>query len=130
MSALPSTPSGCWLLISGTSWKLSFPGSTTRKSSPCAAQLTQLVVDNPDQRSLFEEEFRGLIHSENFGMLEIVQYSVHVLRWPSVRSAVEFARYEVSDGRRQYVLMRVLEAFDDDWEEREVFERFRGRAEG
>ncbi|WP_199441409.1 hypothetical protein [Umezawaea beigongshangensis] len=89
-----------------------------------------MVVDNPDQRSLFEEEFRGLIHSENFGMLEIVQYSVHVLRWPSVRSAVEFARYEVSDGRRQYVLMRVLEAFDDDWEEREVFERFRGRAEG
>ena len=105
------------------------PGVNYAEIEPQLARLVDIVHRNPALIDLFEREFSSLLALKNFGAVEILQYSMHILRWASIREAAKRAFRENEDLRRRRMYERILDAFEPDWEDRDMFIRFRNNAE-
>ncbi|MEU7132957.1 hypothetical protein [Streptomyces sp. NPDC046261] len=80
---------------------------------------------NADLRPQFETELISLIDSIREGVVELVSFVMHELRWQAVeegiRSRISDPRANVSD-LRLYEAM--LDAFSDSWRDRDLYVRF------
>lgn len=62
-------------------------------------------------------------HATSF---ELLAYLMYELRWPEVKEAVLRAIAANEDFRIKTPLSHILEAFDDDWEDIVMYERWKG----
>ncbi|WP_211349434.1 hypothetical protein [Micromonospora pisi] len=109
----------------GEALEAQFPGVNYEEIEPDLRSLVAVVTGHPRHTADFEEEFISLLQSDNPGKTEILQYSMHLLRWPSVRAATENLLLVSDDPRAARTFERILEAFEPDWEDRDLFADFR-----
>ncbi|AQY20212.1 hypothetical protein T261_00626 [Streptomyces lydicus] len=80
---------------------------------------------NPALRPQFETELISLIDSPGEGVVELVSFAMHELRWPAVEAAI---RSRISDPGRNVSDRRLheamLDAFSDAWRDRDLYARF------
>jgi hypothetical protein len=84
-----------------------------------------ILLGNPDLRGQFETEIVSLLDTIEEGVIELISYAMHELRWESVRQEIErrlaSPTSDVS-ARRHYEAM--LDAFSDSWRDRDLYGRF------
>ncbi|WP_217235078.1 hypothetical protein [Streptomyces sp. AC555_RSS877] len=94
---------------------------------PGLERALAILQENPELRAQFESRVINLIDSPEEGVVEIVSFLMHVLRWEAVREAVEERignpRGNVSNIR---LYEAMLDAFSDSWRDRDLFARFSG----
>lgn len=59
------------------------------------------------------------------GSPEVLEFTMHELRWPEVRAALVTHSLHGSDFRTRNLAAQVLEAFDDDWPAGEIYGTYR-----
>lgn len=91
---------------------------------PLLDDLLEFIVAHQECTDLLAPEFIGLLDTLPPSAEEIVQYCMHELRWPVIREHVERCLGRERDITRHRVYERILEAFDDDWNEREFYARY------
>lgn len=83
------------------------------------------VMENLDYKADFCTAFIDIVRNPDLGSVELVQYCMHVLRWQELKEYfTDWLNKEQSE-RARHVLRRILEAFDDDWFDARMYERFR-----
>ncbi|MEW1658033.1 hypothetical protein [Streptomyces sp. NPDC093707] len=92
----------------------------------CHLERALVVLQrNPELRPQFESELVSLLDSIKEGVIEVVSYAMHELRWPAVeraiREKISVPGVDVSDVRLYGVM---LEAFSDSWRDRDLYGRF------
>ncbi|MGN6609751.1 MAG: hypothetical protein ACTHMS_22410 [Jatrophihabitans sp.] len=106
---------------------------------PHLAGLLNLIEEHPQHRGLAEREmcrYAARLAEDpcDFGLEELLQYSMATLRWPAVLDVVEKVRdtaqrhYDAGRLRSWNALRRaeeVIEAFDESWPHRDMFARYR-----
>lgn len=79
--------------------------------------LSRLLVDDLEaRRDRGRREPRLPIHA--------VAYCMHVLRWEEIREAAKRENDEFYSLRMGTAMYPIIDAFDDDWEDREFYRRF------
>jgi hypothetical protein len=82
------------------------------------------VRDAPEYRTAVCEALVDLFVNGSLPV-ELAGYLFHALRWPELRKSFEKLRTGRRDPRSLYILERMLAAFEDDWDEREFYARWR-----
>ena len=59
------------------------------------------------------------------GAVEILEFTMHELRWPEIREALEDHRVRGADFRTRDQAARALQAFEDDWPEGDIYRTYR-----
>ncbi|MET7296253.1 hypothetical protein ABZS79_29770 [Streptomyces griseoloalbus] len=94
---------------------------------PGLERALAILQGNSELRGQFESRMIALIDSPQEGVVEIVSFLMHVLRWEAVREEVEERirnpRGDVSNLRLHEAM---LDAFSDSWRDRDLFTRFSG----
>ena len=103
-------------------------GDSTCDFEPSFAELLDFIQANPECRtealSWFLERLEGSDGSGLWG--ELLEYCMHELRWPEVEAvALEILR-ETDDWRLRSVLLHVVAAFEEDWPDADMYERWQG----
>ncbi|HEY9368057.1 hypothetical protein [Streptomyces sp.] len=84
-----------------------------------------LLNHHPELRGRFETELVALLDPIREGVVELVSFTMHELRWSAVedaiRSRIADPAGDVSD-RRLHEAM--LDAFSDSWRDRDLYARF------
>ncbi|GLX09005.1 hypothetical protein Misp03_59310 [Microbispora sp. NBRC 16548] len=84
-----------------------------------------IVQKNPESRGRFESEVIALIDSPREGVVELVSFLMHELRWEAIREAVSegisHPRGDISNIR---LYEAMLDAFSDSWRDRDLYRRF------
>jgi hypothetical protein len=62
------------------------------------------------------------------GAPEALEFAMHKLRWAEVRSALEDHRAHGVDFRTRDLATQVLQAFEDDWPEGDIYRTYRGES--
>lgn len=82
-----------------------------------------MVADEPEHRVDLAALLLEMAASGS-GPIELVEYCVHVLRWAELKSKFEVLLLTTTDRRIQTALKRLLEAFEDDWNQRDIYSRW------
>jgi hypothetical protein len=91
---------------------------------PLLEDLVDWIDLHPSCRESVAERFRELVAHIDADKVEILQYCMHALRWNEVHQiADELASTEKNVGRRR-LYDRLLESFQDDWREKDLFRRY------
>ncbi|WP_155053806.1 hypothetical protein [Streptomyces blattellae] len=94
---------------------------------PGLERALAILQGNPELRGQFESRLIALIDSPQEGVVEIVSFLMHVLRWEAVREAVEERiRHPRGDVSHLRLHEAMLDAFSDSWRDRDLFTRFSG----
>ncbi|MEU6331941.1 hypothetical protein ABZ851_32510 [Streptomyces sp. NPDC047049] len=91
---------------------------------PELERALRILLENFDLRDRFEAEIVSLLDSPAEGVVELVSFVMHELRWPPVKAEIErrlaHPTGDVSS-RRHYEAM--LDAFHDSWRDRDLYRR-------
>jgi hypothetical protein len=93
--------------------------------------LLKFLQRNLEKRAEFEPILFDLLERNPDGTSEIISFTMHSLRWESVKDYVEQVRdrdVEPSPPRaelRRRNYDRLLTSFDDDWDEADLYEYYR-----
>jgi hypothetical protein len=82
------------------------------------------VASHPESRTALASAFLTLVR-DNFA-IAVVEYCMHELRWPEVRSVCATWLDEEPCQRTRYRLEGVLQSFDDKWFWRKLYQRYSG----
>ncbi|MEU9488964.1 hypothetical protein AB0D83_35920 [Streptomyces decoyicus] len=97
---------------------------STLAADPLLADLAKLVSRDPQSSGVKLAILQVLDSRELSASAEVLQYFAHRFRWSWLQSEVESRRLESSTRRDQKAARhyeRVLEAFADEWEDRDLF---------
>lgn len=86
---------------------------------PYGARLVALCQSHPELREQFGLAFIRMFFDEARNEVSLIEFAMHVLRWPEVKLAFEaLSHYAVSknDWRIINPIDHILDAFEDDWE--------------
>ncbi|QHC23094.1 hypothetical protein [Streptomyces sp. GS7] len=93
---------------------------------PGLERALAVLRQHPGLRGRFEDEIVSLLDSPVEGVVELVSFVMHELRWPAVEQAI---RNRLSTPGRNVSHFRLheamLDAFSDSWGERDLYARFR-----
>lgn len=78
-------------------------------------------VDRADAVS----ELRHLSTEWPPGAVEALEFTMHELRWPEIREALEDHRRSGADFRTRDLAAQALQAFDDEWPEGDIYRTYR-----
>lgn len=78
-------------------------------------------VDRTDAAS----ELRRLAAEWPPGAVEVLEFTMHEFRWPEIRNALEDHRVSGVDFRTRDLAAQVLQAFDDEWPEGDIYRTYR-----
>ncbi|WP_405407544.1 hypothetical protein [Streptomyces decoyicus] len=85
----------------------------------------RILRGNLDVRDRLEAEIVSLLDTPAEGVVELVSFVMHELRWPPVRAEIErrlaHPTGDVSN-RRHYEAM--LDAFHDSWRDKDLYRRY------
>ena len=91
---------------------------------PQCEEMLSIAVAHPECRAELSSAFVEVSHI----VYEAVEFCMHVLRWEEVRQTFQEqlkAAQAVDDWCAIPVLLSMLESFDDDWDGRDFWARFR-----
>ncbi|GAA3246802.1 hypothetical protein GCM10020256_74670 [Streptomyces thermocoprophilus] len=92
---------------------------------PGLERALAILQKNPELRGQFESRVIALIDSLQEGVVEMVSFLMHVLRWETVREAVEERiRHPRGDVSNIRLYEAMVDAFSDSWRDRDLFARF------
>jgi hypothetical protein len=74
------------------------------------------VTRHPERRNELAAAFLKVLGEPYFVDPELVEYCMHVLRWPEVKNAAEARMLVEKDLRARPGLGRVIHSFSDDWD--------------
>jgi hypothetical protein len=60
-----------------------------------------------------------------WGALEILEFTMHTLRWDEVRATLQHHAESGSDFRTRDMARSALQAFEDEWPGGEIYRRYR-----
>jgi hypothetical protein len=70
-------------------------------------------------------ELRRLCTEWPPGAVEALEFTMHELRWPEIQESLEDHRMGGADFRTRDLAAQVLQAFDDDWPEGDIYQTYR-----
>lgn len=98
-------------------------GTSTTDYEPAAAALLDYIQANP---SCHEDAMAMVLTGvDDMTPFELIAYLMYELRWPQVKEAVLRGIDANEDWRIKTALSHILEAFDDDWEDIVMYERWK-----
>ena len=83
---------------------------------PSLLEVLNFVKKHPDSKQELEECFLELIQTPKGGVIEILEFCMHELRWPKIKQALENTVRTTKDIRERDALWRIPEAFLDNWD--------------
>lgn len=86
--------------------------------------VLQWVLDNVGHRSALAGAFIDIVLDPGLGPLDLVEYSMHALRWDEVSRWLSERLEKEPSERARSVFRSVLESFDDDWKHADMYHRF------
>ncbi|MDM8084566.1 hypothetical protein QUV83_07315 [Cellulomonas cellasea] len=113
---------------------------STEEALPGTASIEPLLVEalermklDAEHREYYVDRLLKLILEPSFGELvlgepgivELVEFCMHELRWPEIRLALTSLDVEGVDWRVRRSAQRVLMAYEDHWEGAEIYAKFR-----
>ena len=93
--------------------------------------LLQFLKKNPGAQPEFEEALNALLDRDPIGAYEVIGFTMHALRWKVVKAHVEAVRNRdvgtsaIRAAMRRSNYDRLLTAFTDNWEDRDLYEYYR-----
>jgi hypothetical protein len=93
---------------------------------PLLEDLLQYIVRHEECRDVLEVRFEELLDALPHGAIEVLQYTMHTLRWNSVEVYARGCLERERDVTRRRILESVVEAFSDNWSDRDLYERYEG----
>jgi hypothetical protein len=93
------------------------------EAEPQMSRFLQYAKAHPERRAFIIELFTGSLASRECPW-EFIQFCLHGLRWPEMRALFEQRKAEAADVDERAFWMRMLDAFDDDWEDAEFYQEF------
>ncbi len=97
-----------------------------KAAEPVLQEALSIVQSCPEQQSQFEKAFISILADPEHYSPLVVEYCMHVLRFPAVRQYVE-ARLSRDPLRIDSNARHVLDAYSDRWRLASVFKRTLGR---
>ncbi|MFB8000283.1 hypothetical protein ACFC4G_46940 [Streptomyces sp. NPDC056002] len=94
---------------------------------PGLERTLAILQRHPDFWEQFENQMIALIDSPEEGVVEVISFLMHVLRWDAVREAVE-ERISHPKGNVSNIRLyeAMLDSFSDSWRDRDLYARFAG----
>ena len=97
--------------------------ASTRDFEPTFAVLLDYIETNIARREEAKAAVLSALHDDSVAP-ELLAYLMHELRWPEVKQAITDRIALESDWRIKTPLSHVLEAFDDDWADADMYLRW------
>jgi hypothetical protein len=66
-----------------------------------------------------------IIDTSPDGVVQILEFTMHTLRWEGVRRALENLQNTTTNWNEQRTAERILEAWEDDWGDAELYDYYR-----
>jgi hypothetical protein len=95
-----------------------------RDMEPYFERVLDFVLANPQDRDSFETRFISACLPPRGGD-DLLKYCMHELRWSGVLAAVREVMTHDPGERLRFWCRYVIDAFEDDWIERDLYTRFR-----
>ena len=95
-------------------------GKSTADFEAPFVRLLQYIKEHPESRNAAEGRFLAGLHARTTPW-ELISFCMHELRWEPVRQAIEQLMRHATDPRNQRVLRLIVESFDDQWDERQLY---------
>lgn len=92
-------------------------------AEPIFEEVANFAGRSPAARSVLVEALLQVLSNPKMP-LELVEYCAHALRWVELREKVEQRLEDARDLRARAALERLLEAFEDDWNQSDIYRRF------
>jgi hypothetical protein len=100
----------------------------TRELEPTLLRILELVRSTPSHRQQFVAAFNEIVRREYKGSgrvpHEVLVFCMRELRWDAVRQSVIDERGRAEDPRVQSVMDQILEVFDDEWPDADLYEYY------
>lgn len=96
----------------------------TKLYEPFLLDILIHVKSNLQFSEEFQKGFIRIIKNPELAIWEIVMYCMRELRWEGVYKATKEEYFHCQDIRKKEVLENILAAFDDDWEDADLFEYY------
>ncbi len=93
---------------------------------PYLERALAVLERNPDLRPQFEVELITLIDSVREGVVELVSYTMHELRWSAVETVIRERISRPAGGGASELRFHeaMLDAFSDSWRDRDLYVRY------
>jgi hypothetical protein len=89
--------------------------------------LLGFIKEHPESRQVFVSEFLESVSGTKGVELDVVAFCMHELRWPEVLEAAR-TRNRNPHPRSMNLIARIIEAYDDDWDSRDLYAYYRDRS--
>ena len=110
----------------------------TQSLEPEFLKTLEFIKRHPELRPQVVEEFAGMLRDKSYGRYMLVQFCMHDLRWPEMRSTAKeiyaeaqtaLIRLQLHGTASQHLafLEEVMSSFDDNWKNRTLFRHYQGR---
>ncbi|MBK7861607.1 MAG: hypothetical protein IPJ65_23925 [Archangiaceae bacterium] len=81
------------------------------------------IMEQSTLRNEFSELLINMSQASEFP-IELIEYCAHALRWTELESGFKKLRDETKDRRLREAVDRILGAFEDDWDLRDIYKRW------
>jgi hypothetical protein len=87
--------------------------------------LLRFLEFNMNWRADLEPVLIEIIDTSPDGVVQILEFTMHTLRWDGVQRALENLRDTTPSWNEKRSAERILEAWDDDWEDADLYDYYR-----
>jgi hypothetical protein len=95
-------------------------------------EILTFVQDHPGDQAEMKRIFITFIEEDREGITEALEFTMHTLKWPEIREAVEAIHDRAPDSplgyeQRRWAL-RILDSFEDPWEGAVLYDHYSDRS--
>ncbi|WP_460855037.1 hypothetical protein [Nocardiopsis coralliicola] len=94
---------------------------------PGLERLLALAIDHPEARSGFESELVKLLDGPIEGVVEIISFLMHNLRWGRINYEIALRMKNPKDVSHIRLYKSMLDSFSDSWRDRGMYTRYSSR---
>jgi hypothetical protein len=94
------------------------------KVEPIFEEVLLLITQHPMQRELFTRLLLEILHEPDKGPIELVSFCAHALQWEEFREELNRLFQLSTSERYRSALKQVISAFEDEWEDADMYKKF------
>jgi hypothetical protein len=87
--------------------------------------LLGFIKAHPEARPAFVSAFVESVSGTKGAALDVIAFCMHELRWPEILEAARTCNRNPNP-RSMNLIARIIEAYDDDWDSRDLYAYFGG----
>ena len=87
--------------------------------------LLRFLESNMNWRADLEPVLMEIVGTSPDGVVQILEFTMHTLRWDGVHRALENLRDTTPNWNEKRTAERILEAWEDDWEDADLYDYYR-----